>query len=57
MPVRYEILNLNCAHCGKRNEHIRYAPPAGRFFTCRFCTKVNVIRLQFVAIKPEDDGD
>ena len=55
------ILGLNCAHCGKLNDDVYYAPTCGFLnFACEHCGKENGIFENFEARKErntEDDED
>lgn len=46
------ILNLLCAHCGKLNQEVWYAPSCNsRTFHCQKCEKENYVSTSFHAIK------
>jgi len=47
------LLELHCAHCGKLNDDVYYAPTCGFLdFKCEYCGKKNDIIENFDAHKP-----
>ena len=51
MGARWHLI-LRCAHCGKINDDVYYAPSSGFLnFTCEHCGKISGIEENFYAVK------